>query len=199
MESKLESFKNFLLDGILFLLPVGFMIFLLNFLTGIIMDLINQVSDFLPQYFAIAHEMPKLSVLIVLIFLVVISGLLSRSAIGEMLGKRLEDIVSKIVPGFSVIKQLFSEPKEMFGGKKIKSALALIDDAWLFAFILEEKNDADLIVVFVPSSPVPTSGNVYLMKEEQLKRLDITVKETVRCITQLGIGSSKILEGKIPK
>jgi len=199
MPTKMESFKNFILDGLLFLLPVGLMIFLLNFLLGIITEIVTKVSNFLPQYSTFGQEMPKLSALIILLLLVIFSGWLSRSALGLMLGNKIEAIVSKTIPGFSVVKQLFMDPKEMFEDKKIKSALALIDDAWLFAFILEEKNDADLIVVFVPSSPLPTSGNVYLMKEEQIKRLDISVKETVTCITQLGIGSGKILEGKIPK
>lgn len=199
MPSKIESLKKFLFDGLLFLLPVGFMVFLLSFLFGIITDFVTSFSNLLPHFSKLGQEMPRLSALIILVLIIIISGWLSRSAFGVMFGNKIEDIVSKIIPGFSVVKQLFMDPKEMFENKKIKSALALIDDAWLFAFILEEKNDADLLVVYVPSSPLPTSGNVYLMKEEQIKRLDISVKETVTCITQLGIGSSKILAGKIPK
>src|SRR4029453_15892903 len=102
---------------------------------------------------------------------------LSRSGLGNIFTTVVENMFSKIIPGFSLIRKLFHEQDE---DSKIKSALAYIDDAWLFAFILEEKNDAGLLTVFVPSAPIPTSGNVYLMREEQVKRLDIKTSEVVK-------------------
>jgi uncharacterized membrane protein len=108
-----------------------------------------------------------------------------------MIANSVGELFVKIIPGFSVMKKIF------YGESDIKSVLAYIDDAWLFGFILEEKSDAGLITVFVPSAPIPTSGNVYLMKEEQIMRLDIKTSDAVKCITQLGIGSGEILKGKI--
>ena len=191
-----DKFKTLFIDGILFLLPVIFMIYLFKILFGIILD-IMPFDRIFPEDSILGPGFKNLIALIIILILVIICGLLSRSFLGTMIVNTLNGLVSKVVPGFSIIKQLFYEQKGDYDSSKIQPSLALIDDAWLFAFILEEKNDAGLITVYVPSAPIPTSGNVYLMKEEQLKRLDITVKETIKCITQLGIGSKEILKGKI--
>ncbi len=199
MKNQKLKYKNFFLDGIMFLLPIVLILFLLKFLLGIINEIITPITYLLPQDSLFGIGATNIIALVILFLLVVVCGVLSHSRMGSIITDRLEGLVSKVVPGFSIIKNLFYEQKDVYDDKKIKPALAKIDDAWLFAFILEEKNDAGFVTVFVPSSPVPTSGNVYLMEEVQLKRLDISVRDTVRCITQLGIGSSKILEGKIPK
>lgn len=199
MRNVRKGFKNFFFDGLMFLLPLAFIIFLFSFLVGIIIDIITPITEILPKVTILGQSMPKLSALVILFLIILLCAAIGRSRTGSIISERLEGLVAKVIPGFSIIKNLFYEQKEIYNDKKIKPALALIDDAWLFAFILEEKNDADLLTVYVPSSPIPTSGNVYLMTEQQIKRLDITVKEAVTCITQLGIGSGKILAGKIPK
>jgi len=192
----LKLFKNFwsiLLEGTLFLLPIVIIVYLLKF----VKDFISPISNILPEGGIFGLGMKNIASIIILLTLLVAAGIMSRSGFGRIYNDIVESIFSKIVPGFSVIKKLMNVKGDSYEDKKIKAALAYIDDAWLFAFILEEKNDAGLLTVFVPSAPIPTSGNVYLMREEQVKRLDIKTSEVVKCITQLGIGSGKILEGKI--
>ena len=189
----LKGLQIILLEGILFLLPILLMVYLFR----IIIDFVTPVAAMLPEGAIFGLGMKNLAALSILLTLIILAGFISRSRFGIAYNTAIENMFMKVVPGFSLIKKLFYDQKEVYEERGVKSALAFIDDAWLFAFILEEKNDAGLLTVFVPSAPVPTSGNVYLMKEEQVKRLDIPPKSIVKCITQLGIGSGKILEGKI--
>jgi uncharacterized membrane protein len=50
-----------------------------------------------------------------------------------------------------------------------------------------------MLAVFVPSAPTPTAGNVYLMTEQQVKRLDVPVAAATKCIMQLGVGVGQLL------
>jgi uncharacterized membrane protein len=188
----MKKIQTILLEGILFLLPILVMIYLFR----ILIDIVRPVAALLPEKGIFGLGMTNLAALFILVILVIIAGFISRSRVGSIYSTIIENMFMKVIPGFSLIRKLFDskdDPEE----KSIKSALAYIDDAWLFAFILEEKNDAGLLTVFVPSAPIPTSGNVYLMKEEQVMRLDVPTKAIVKCITQLGIGSGEILKGKI--
>ena len=188
----MKKIQTILLEGILFLLPILITIYLFR----ILLDIVRPVATMLPEGGVFGLGMTNLAALVILIIIIILAAFISRSRIGIAYTDAIENMFVKIIPGFSLIKKLFDskdDPEE----KNIKSALAYIDDAWLFAFILEEANDAGLLTVFVPSAPIPTSGNVYLMKEEQVQRLDVPTKDIVKCITQLGIGSSEVLKGKI--
>lgn len=193
-----KSYVKLLLDGFLFILPIIFIFLLLRYIFDFILGIISPLIRILPQSETWGESFQKLIAVIIMLALVTVCGYISRSRIGTYFAEKLNELVSKVIPGFSIIKELFSgKSEEYYSEKKIRPTLAFIDDAWLFAFILEDKNDAGLYSVFVPSAPIPTSGNLYLMGEEQIKLLDISVRETVRCITQLGMGSSEILKGKI--
>lgn len=54
-----------------------------------------------------------------------------------------------------------------------------------------------MLVVYVPGAPSITSGNVYIMNAESVKRLNITKKEAVKSIMQFGIGTNERLKGKV--
>lgn len=193
MKTFWQKFRSLMLDGILLLLPLVGLIYLIKF----IIELIEPLTYLLPEGGIFGMGMKNFAAITLLLILIIAAGFVSKTTKGTWLSDTLENIVMKVIPGFSVIKKLFYDQKEDDESRKIKSALAYIDDAWLFAFILEEKNDAGLLTVFVPSAPIPTSGNIYLMTEEQVKRLDVPKSQIVKCLTQLGIGSPKILEGKI--
>jgi uncharacterized membrane protein len=59
-----------------------------------------------------------------------------------------------------------------------------------------EQHADGLLTVFVPSAPTPTAGSIYYHTEQQVKRLDVPVSTAIKCITQLGVGSREMLEGK---
>jgi len=78
------------------------------------------------------------------------------------------------IPGYTLLRGIVGDPENLSENAKLKVALANIDDAWLLSFIVEELPDG-MLAVFVPSAPTPTAGNVYLMTEQQVKRLDVPV------------------------
>lgn len=84
-------------------------------------------------------------------------------------------------------------PRSIDDNSSLKVALANIDDAWLIAFLVEERRDGKL-TVFVPSAPTPTAGNVYLMKAHQVRRRNVPVTSAVKCIRLLGLGMGELLE-----
>lgn len=80
-------------------------------------------------------------------------------------------------------------PRSIDDNSSLKVALANIDDAWLIAFLVEERRDGKL-TVFVPSAPalpLPPQAMSYLMKAHQVRRRNVPVTSAVQCIMQLGL------------
>jgi uncharacterized membrane protein len=78
-------------------------------------------------------------------------------------------------------------------GSEVHTALAMIEDAWVPAFIVE-RHRSGLLTVFVPSVPTPAAGTVYLLEEARVRRLDVPVTAMVPVIMALGAGLRELLE-----
>jgi uncharacterized membrane protein len=58
--------------------------------------------------------------------------------------------------------------------------------------LLEQLHDG-WVVVFLPQSPTPMSGNVMYLPGERVRQLTITMVEAMSTVKRMGIGSSKVL------
>jgi len=60
-----------------------------------------------------------------------------------------------------------------------------------------EEHDNGLLTVFVPSTPVLTVGNLYIVEPERVTRLTAGASEVADCISQWGMGSKKIIADSV--
>jgi uncharacterized membrane protein len=58
-------------------------------------------------------------------------------------------------------------------------------------FIVEEPEEGQF-TIFVPVSPMPTVGQVYLVPASRVKKLDAKFVDVVNSLTQWGEGSHKL-------
>ncbi|HAY34612.1 MAG TPA: hypothetical protein PK536_12000 [Ignavibacteria bacterium] len=187
----MKKIKSAFIKGLFVIIPLMFIIFILQGTIGILKDLLEPFSKLLPVNSLFGIGGPDFVVFLILIAFTTLVGFIQ----GERNRSGIIRKVESFIPGYSIVKKFLGEDSDSVNGNT-KSCLATIDDAWLFAFILEE-GKSGMLTVFVPSSPTPTSGNIYFMTEQQVKRLDIPPREIFKCITQLGIGADKMLEGKV--
>jgi len=57
---------------------------------------------------------------------------------------------------------------------------------------MEEHADGR-VTVYVPSAPVLTVGNIFVVDSERITRLQAGAREVADCISKWGIGSEKIV------
>jgi uncharacterized membrane protein len=60
-------------------------------------------------------------------------------------------------------------------------------DGWMIAFLMN-KLPNDEVVVFVPGSPNPWSGNIIIFKQSEIKETSISQKEALSFLKQTGVG-----------
>ena len=72
-------------------------------------------------------------------------------------------------------------------------ALAEIEDALVPAFIVEDLDDGRF-TVFVPSSPTPLAGAIYILTADRVHPLNVPFTQAVKAITRWGSGSKALVE-----
>ena len=72
-------------------------------------------------------------------------------------------------------------------------ALVEIEEALVPAFLVEEHEDGSF-TVFVPSSPTPTVGALYILPPERVHPVNVSFAKAVKCLTSWGVGSGELLQ-----
>jgi uncharacterized membrane protein len=176
-----------LVDGALVVLPIGAIVLLVLGLVGKLQQAANPIAGrFLhPAIVAVAF--------FVLTCLVI--GLVIRSTAGRRARRMLEAMLFERIPGYRLVKAFAGDgPLVQGGGRAMRPALAAIEEGQCPALVMDELADGRL-VVFVPGSPAPMSGAIYIFTPDKVEFLDVPLLPFMKAISSWGLGLKEIIEG----
>jgi uncharacterized membrane protein len=177
-----------LLDGAMIVLPIGAIILLL-------LAILRKMQD-ASELFAGRIEHPLLIAVVLLVLLCLVLGLLVRSTVGRVTRRVLEQKVFEQIPGYRLAKALTGDgPLTEHGGRAMRPALAAIEDGQCPALVMEEFADGRL-VVFVPATPAPMSGALYVFTPDKVMYLDVPLLSFMKAISSWGFGLREIIEAQ---
>jgi uncharacterized membrane protein len=191
--------KTTVLTGFFVLLPVLVVLGLIGWALAMIFGILKPIMD----VFAIKSAGGMLFATLggILLFAVgcFLAGFFIRLQIGKMTQEWVEGILLDKLPGYTMFKNL---TRRLAGEEGLEFAPALVDlygsEAWAVGFIVEELEGGQF-TVFVPVSPVPTVGQVYLVPESRVKKLDAKFVDVVNSLTQWGMGADKLFRHSPPR
>ena len=196
--SILGRLRNYFIAGIVVLVPIGITLYLTRFFISISSKLIpNELNpnSYLP--FAI----PGLEILLAIIFITII-GSLSLSFIGKKILKIFNDILKRI-PILRTIYSAIGQMTETLAPKKgSKKSVVLVEyprkGSWAVGFATREndgeiskKTNTNLVNVFVPTTPNPTSGFLLMFPKDEVIYLDMNFEEASKFIVSAGTSDPK--------
>ena len=196
--SFIARLRNYFITGIVVLVPIGITLYLTTFFISISSNLIPQginPNSYLP--FAI----PGLEILLSVIFITLVGGL-SLSFIGKKFLQLFNDLLKKI-PILRTIYSAIGQMTETFAPKKgSKKSVVLIQyprkGTWAVGFATKEnkgeiskKTNTELVNVFVPTTPNPTSGFLLMFPKSEVIYLDMTFEEASMFIVSAGTSDTK--------
>jgi uncharacterized membrane protein len=200
-----ERTKNFfrttVLGGVIVILPITILIFAFRWLFGIVGNAIKPLTDLAVAYIPLPsrYDQPiaTLLVLIVIFSLCFLVGLFIRTRLGLYLYSGLESSLLSKTPGYKMIKETVNQ----FFGKKVSpfSSVALIQifqNETLVTGFVTDKHAGDMVSVFVPTGPNPTSGFIYHLPKKYVHPVDVPVEDAMRSVISCGAGSSMLIEQK---
>ena len=185
--------RNYFIAGVVVLIPIGITIYLTKFLMSISSTIIPKEIN--PNHY-LPYDVPGVEILIA-IFLITFIGWLSLSFLGKKLLNVFENILQRI-PILRTIYSAISQMTETFTkSDKGKKNVVLIEyprkGSWAVGFATKKntgeisvKTNKQLINVFVPTTPNPTSGFLLMFPEDEVIYLDLTFEEASKFIVSAG-------------
>ena len=188
-----SKLRKAFIAGIVVLVPIGFTLYLTLFLIKISSKLIpNEINpnNYLP------FSIPGLEILLSVIFITIVGGI-SLSFFGKKILNLINDLFKRI-PILRTIYSAIGQMTESFTNKSDnKKSVVLIEypkkGSWAVGFATKEnkgeiskKTNKELINVFVPTTPNPTSGFLLMFPKEEVIFLDMTFEEASKFIVSAG-------------
>jgi uncharacterized membrane protein len=192
IENKFVDFvKTTVMTGFFVLLPVLVVLGLIGWGVAMIFGVLKPVMDVFSIKSAGGMIFATLGGILLFAAGCFLIGFFVRLQIGKVTQEWLEGILLDKLPGYTMFKRL---TQRLAGEQGLEFAPALVDlygtEAWAVGFIVEEVEGGQF-TVFVPISPTPTVGQVYLLPESRVKKLEAKFVDVLNSLTQWGQGSDK--------
>ena len=202
----MKHLRNYFISGLLFWIPLALSVIVIKFSLEFINELVP--TKYLPEtLFNLNTDFPGSGIVLVLL-VILITGVIVSNFLGRKLVTLWESVLNKI-PGFrnvyNVLKKVsdtvFNSSTESF--RKAFLIQYPSKGIWVIAFQSGDyKGEAESIIgeeminLFVPTTPNPTSGFFVMMPKKDVFELNMTVEEAFKIVISAGVVIPKSLNIK---
>ena len=191
--SILARFRNYFIAGIVVLIPIGITIYVTIFLISISSKILPKEIN--PNHY-LPYDIPGVEI-VISIFLITFIGWLSLSIIG----KKLLDIFNTVLKRIPILRTIYGAIVQMTEtftkSDKQKKNVVLVQyprkGSWAVGFATKDntgeianKTKMNLVNVFIPTTPNPTSGFLLMFPKDDIIYLDLTFEEASKFIVSAG-------------
>jgi len=189
--------KRILNGIILFLLPLTLLLLVLGKAVSVVQKLILPVQQYLPAEHFFGIGLRGLISLLLVLFFCFLAGLLVERKRVKWLITKLEDNVLVFIPGYSMLK---AQTGGFIVNKDHQWQTVMLgeDDNWKPGVVVDRHANG-YCTVFFPEPPDAKSGEIKLMQESKLKKLDMPVNKLVKIIRNYGHGAAELLKDEKTK
>ena len=196
--SVLARLRNNFIAGVVVLIPIAITVYLTLFIIKISSKILPKELN--PNHY-LPYNIPGVEIIISIILITFI-GWLSLSFIG----KKLLEIFNNILKRIPILRTIYSAFVQMLDvftkSNENKKNVVLVEyprkGSWAVGFATKEnkseishKSKQNLINVFVPTTPNPTSGFLLMFPREEVIYLDMSFEEASRFIVSAGTSEPK--------
>ena len=193
--------------GILVMLPIGITALVMKFIFDLLTPILQPLTDLLPG--------PDLygTGLVALLLLIYVVGLVAAFVVG----RRIIGVAHRAMEVIPVVKGIYSTTRTAVellsnnsrtnganganGANEVErySGVVLIEfprpgirSIGLVTSQMYDAEGQEVLAVFVPTTPIPSSGYLVIVPTSQVTRLDMTVEEAMTVVVSGGILSERV-------
>ena len=201
----MKSIRSYLIAGLAVWLPILVTIVVLRF----IVDLLDKTIALLPVKYQpvelVGMNLPGFGVVISLLLLL-ITGIIATNILGQRLMALSESLLDRI----PLVRTLYSSTKQVINAilstnsqafRKVllieyprKGMWSIAFQTSVASFMKTENTDEEMISVFVPTTPNPTSGFLMMLPKSEVRELKMTIDEALKCVISLGVMQPRVKE-----
>ena len=195
-KSIVDKLRNYFLAGAVVLIPIGITLYVTLFIIKISSKILPKElnpNSYLPI------DIPGIEIIIAFLLITII-GWLSVS----FLGKKIIDLLNVILKKIPILRTIYSAIGQMTQtltkSDNDEKSVVLLEyprtGVWALGFatkdnkgIISEKVGKELVNVFVPTTPNPTSGFLLMVPRKDLIFLNISFEQASKFIVSAGTSS----------
>ncbi len=193
----MKFLRRYFISGLVVIIPLGLTIF-------IFWLLVTKLGGFLIPLFRIfpfLKDLPQeiLTILGFILFLIII--FLIGGLTSGYLGKWLVGFIEELILRLPIIREIYNSARQLTTAvfvdrKSLKKVVAVeYPRKGIFAlgFIMNEEKilssdgQKEFFLIYLPTTPNPTSGWLILIPKEEVKELNLTIDEGLKLIISGGI------------
>lgn len=199
----LTNIRNSFMRGIAVIVPIVITLLVLSALFDAIDGIISPLTDEL-----LGYHIPGVG-FVSMLLLILLVGLMSRNLVGRFIIKFFDKLISTLPLArtiYSAIRDLISAFAISAKSKTFKNVVFVEyprKGLYSIGFAtnevlmnLDEHLKFDLIVVYFPHPPNPTSGVMILVPRDEVKILNLTIEEGLKLVLSGGVVSKSELHFK---
>jgi len=199
--------RRYLIAGLLVWLPLVTTVFIIRFLV----ELVDKSLNLLPKAYQpgalLGVNIPGAGIVFILL-VVLLTGML----VTNILGRRLVSIWDGLLNRIPLVRTIHSAVKQVLstifssGGQSFRNVY-LIEypraGLWSIGFQtgvgseeIKSHIEDDIITLFIPTTPNPTSGFLIMAKRSESLKLDMSVDDALKMVISLGVVAPATIQGK---
>lgn len=200
--------RRYLIAGLLVWVPLGVTFLVVRAVVGFL----DKILLLLPAAYQpdniLGFHIPGLGVILAILF-VLATGMI----VANLLGKRIVAGWESLLARIPIVRNLYAGVKQIMeavlatDGQSFRKVL-LVEyprkGVWSLAFLtsnsleeVQEKTPEQVVSIFVPTTPNPTSGFVVMVPEKDTIELDMTVEEGLKMIISMGVVVPPLVKNKL--
>lgn len=192
------AIRRYLISGLFFWLPILVTFLVFRFLFNLTDGLLRLLPGrYQPDYF-LGYHIPGLGIIFTLLVLF-FTGML----VANFIGKRLVVLWDGLMSRIPLVRSIYNGVQQILktimtpGGKAFRRVV-LVEyprkGMWSVAFQtgdgspeVNSRTHTDLMTIFIPTTPNPTSGFLMVVPQKDVLELDMTVDQALKFIISLGV------------
>jgi uncharacterized membrane protein len=206
----MKRLRTYLVTGLLVWLPLGITVFLVKFMVDF-MDrtLLLLPVDYRPETL-LGFNIPGLGIVLA-VSVLLLTGVLAAN----FLGRKLVDVWESILQRIPLVRSVYSAAKS-FAEVVLTNNTDSFKQVMLIEYPrkglyslcfqtstqlgeIQSRTGEEVVCVFVPTTPNPTSGVMILVPRKDVITLDMEIEEAVKMVVSLGVVVPRWPKGELDK
>lgn len=205
-----HTVKRYFITGLLIWAPLGITLWVLSFILGMMDQSIMLLpAEWQPRNL-LGFHIPGLGALMTLV-IVFVTGLLTANFIGQRLVRWWEALLHRI----PVVRSIYQSVKQISdtvfspSGQAFRQAMLVQyprQGSWTIGFLtgvpggeIAEHLGKDMVSLYVPTTPNPTSGFFLMVPKGDAIELDMSVEDALKYLISMGVVAPSVLPVKNPE
>jgi uncharacterized membrane protein len=194
MKNLRRLIRTTLLGGIIFLVPLVFVVVVFGKAIHIMQSVAVPLGEMIPVKDVAGVAIVPILTTAIMFVSCLIAGMLAQSPGGQKIYKKLDDMLLHLIPGYAWVKGITGDIHDEDADEVLKPVLVAFDDQSQLAFEVDRDTDG-LVAVYIPGAPDPRAGTVSYVNSDRVQPVDAGFKAVTKICKNLGRGSTAILPG----